>query len=441
MRGLVISAPSSGQGKTLVTLGLLRALRDRGIAVASAKSGPDFIDPAFHESATGRACVTLDAFAAPPSQLAARAAMQSGAEMLVVEGAMGLCDGAASGGPVGRGATVEVARALSLPVILVIDCARMGQTVGAIADGLSRAAGVPVAGVILNRVASPRHERMLREAMAGVAPVLGVLPPDPDCALPSRHLGLVQAGEHPNLEEFISRMAVRIAKTCDLDAILTGAAPLAHGPTPSRFQPLGQRIAVARDDAFSFLYWHMLEDWRAAGAEISFFSPLADQPPEDTADAVYLPGGYPELHAARVARAEGFAAGIARAATRNAIIYGECGGYMVLGQGLMDEFGTSHPMLGLLQLETSFAKKKRHLGYRHLDGETPFGRTFLAHEFHYASTLSARGEPLFRAWDGSGQALPAMGLRQGRIMGSFAHLIEPAKPDIWQGPKGAATGS
>ena len=168
---------------------------------------------------------------------------------------------------------------------------------------------------------------------------------------------------------------------------------------------MGQRIAVARDEAFSFIYWHMLEDWRAQGAELSFFSPLADEAPQEGADAVYLPGGYPELHAGCVARAKGFQAGVARAASRKACIYGECGGYMVLGRGLLDENGTAHQMLGLLNLETSFAERRRHLGYRMVEGSGPLDGCFAAHEFHYATTLKAEGAPLFTAQDATAAPL------------------------------------
>ncbi|MEM8841383.1 MAG: cobyrinate a,c-diamide synthase [Pseudomonadota bacterium] len=429
MRGLVISAPSSGQGKTVITLGLLRALRLRGVRVASAKSGPDYIDPAFHTVATGHPSVTLDAWAAGPARLRARAAMLAGvAERLVVEGAMGVFDGGVSDGPVGRGATAEVAAALGLPVILVLDAAGMGQTAGAIAAGLAGATpGVEIAGVILNRVASPRHGAMLRAGLAPVCPVIGEIPKEADLHLPSRHLGLVQARETAALEGQIARIAAVIGAACDLDALMALAASLAHGGQNVPMPPLGQRIAVARDDAFSFAYWHQIEDWRAAGAEISFFSPLADQGPEAGSDAVFLPGGYPELHACTLAAADIFRAAMAAVAARGALIYGECGGYMVLGEALVDAQGTGHRMLGLLRVETSFHQRKRHLGYRTVRGQAPLAGPFAAHEFHYSTTLSEAGTPLFdTAFDAAGARLPPMGLRDGRVMGSFAHLIEVA---------------
>lgn len=428
MRGLVIAAPASASGKTTVTLGLLAALRKRGLPVVSAKSGPDYIDPAFHKAATGRPCVTLDPWAAGPEQLRARARRQTGSH-LIVEGAMGLFDGAPEPEhPLGRGSTADLAAALDLPVILVIDASRMGQGVAALTAGLAAfREDVHVAGVILNRIGSERHARLVRGAVETVLPVLGVLPRRDDLALPSRHLGLVQAGERSDLDAFIARAADWVAEGCDLDAFLADAAYL-HGADspPLHIEPLGQHIAVARDTAFGFSYAHMLDDWRAMGAEIAFFSPLADEAPGLDSDAVFLPGGYPELHAGRLASAEQFRAGMARAARRGALIYGECGGYMVLGEGLIDGGGAGHRMLGFLRLETSFARPKRHLGYRSLTmlGGLPWHGVLRGHEFHYASTVRAEGDPLFLAHDAEGADLGEAGLRAGKVMGSFAHLIE-----------------
>ncbi|MEM9140122.1 MAG: cobyrinate a,c-diamide synthase, partial [Pseudomonadota bacterium] len=311
MRGLVIAAPASGQGKTVVTLGLLRALRDRGAPIVSGKSGPDYIDPAFHVAATGRASVTLDAWAAPAEQVRARALMQEreGAELLVVEGAMGAFDGAASASvPAGpaSGSAAALAAALGAPMVLVLDVSHMAQSAGALVHGMAawaEAAGTRLAGVILNRVASPRHGAMVEGAVQATCPVLGAVPRDADLSIPSRHLGLVQAAEQRDLEDLILRAAGLVASGVDLDALEGMAAPIAAAPVPRRIAPLGQRIAVARDEAFGFSYWHMLEDWGAQGAEVVPFSPLADEPADPTADAVFLPGGYPELHAGRIANA------------------------------------------------------------------------------------------------------------------------------------------
>jgi cobyrinic acid a,c-diamide synthase len=421
-RALVISAPSSGAGKTVISLGLMRALRDAGNDVASAKSGPDYIDPAFHAAATGRPCATLDAWAMGPEDLRARV---PAADLVLVEGAMGLFDAAADG----AGATADVAAALGAPVVLVLDSARMAQTAAAVVAGLAaHRADVTVAGVILNRVGSARHEALLRGALAPVAPVLGVIPRDQALATPSRHLGLVQAGERDDLEAFITHAAAIMSARCDLPAIAAAARPVAGPGRGNPLPPLGQRIAVARDIAFAFAYPHMLEDWRRAGAAITPFSPLADEAPDPEADAVFLPGGYPELHAPRLAAAVAFRAGM-QAAAGSALIYGECGGYMVLGQSLIDAGGATHRMLGLLPLATSFAERRRQLGYRRLAplGPAPWAGALMAHEHHQATTILAEGDPLFHAADALGEDLGPIGLRHGRILGSFAHVIAPAR--------------
>jgi cobyrinic acid a,c-diamide synthase len=412
-RGLILAAPTSGAGKTTVTLGVLRALRDRGVAVRGAKSGPDYIDPRFHEAASGVPCPNLDAWAMPADRLRGLAA---GAGLLVIEGAMGLFDGAP---PDGRGATADLARLLGLPVVLVVDAARMAQSVAPLVAGFAgHDPAVRVAGVILNRVGSARHAAMLRAALA--LPVLGAVPRTEGLATPARHLGLVQAEERPDLEAFLAAAGARMAGCLDLDALQALAAPLpeaGHGP---RVPPPAGRIAVARDAAFSFAYPHLLDDWRAAGAELCFFSPLDDEAPPP-AELVILPGGYPELHAGRLAEAARFRAGMARAER----VYGECGGYMVMGDGLVDARGRRHRMLGLLRLETSFEERRLHLGYRRLVARGgPFPGAWTGHEFHYATTLRAEGEPLFEATDAEGAALPAMGLRDGAASGSFAHLID-----------------
>ncbi|GIT92201.1 cobyrinic acid a,c-diamide synthase [Jannaschia pagri] len=410
MPGVILAAPASGAGKTTVTLGLLRAFRDRGVQVRGAKSGPDYIDPRFHEAASGLSCPNLDAWAMPPT---VTAGLASGPGLLLIEGAMGLFDGAP---PDGRGAVADLARDLSLPVVLVVDAARMAQSIGPLVAGF---AGfdplVRVAGVILNRVGSPRHEAMLRKACP--LPVLGALPRDPHLATPSRHLGLVQAQERADLDAFLTHAAAQMAAHVDLEALQAIAAPLPPARTP-RCHPPAQRIALARDEAFAFAYPHLLDAWQRAGAEISTFSPLNDDAAPD-ADLVVLPGGYPELHAGRLAGNHRFLASL-----RDRPVYGECGGYMVMGAGLVDADGTRHAMADLLPLETSFAERKLHLGYRslHADGG-PFAGAWAAHEFHYATTLRAEGTPLFTARDAEGTPLPPMGLRHGLACGSFAHLI------------------
>jgi cobyrinic acid a,c-diamide synthase len=426
--GLVIAAPSSGAGKTVLTLALLRALARRGLRVASAKTGPDYIDPAFHAAASGRACVNLDPFAMRGALTDALAARQAAdADILVVEGVMGLFDGAADG----SGSTADLAARLSLPVVLVVDAAKQSQSVAALVRGFrDHRADIDVAAVLLNRTGSLRHETMLRAALETIGmPVLGAVPRDAGLELPERHLGLVQAEEHGDLAAFLDRAAERIDAACDLTALLRLTRPVASaGETPT-LSPPGQRIAIARDTAFAFCYPHLVEGWRAQGAELTFFSPLADEGPESGADAVYLPGGYPELHAALIAEASAFRSGMQAAAARGALVYGECGGYMVLGDELIDAQGTRHAMLGLLPLETSFATRRRHLGYRRLlaHAGAPWQGALTGHEFHYSTLVrEGRASRLFEARDATGALIGNVGLRVGRVMGSYIHLIDRA---------------
>lgn len=421
-QGLILSAPASGSGKTTLTLGILRALSLRQENIRSAKSGPDYIDPRFHTAASGRDCLNLDAWAMTPARLADLA---SGPGTLLIEGAMGLFDGAP---PDGRGATADLARHLGLPVVLILDCARQSHSMAALVEGFAaHRSDVKIRGLILNNTGSARHEAMLRHALDPTGlPVLGAIRRLPGLAHPSRHLGLVQADERPDLQAFLDRVADTVEAEVDLDALLALARPLPAANPALRLPPPAQRISVARDAAFAFAYPHLLADWRAAGAEISMFSPLADQAPPP-ADMVFLPGGYPELHAGRLAANATFLNGL-RQMARNARIYGECGGYMVLGQGLVDRDGQRHQMAGLLGLETSFQAPKLHLGYRRLTAlGPPWQGQLAAHEFHYASTIRAKGAPLFQAENAEGETLPSMGLQQEGVCGSFAHVIDAAR--------------
>jgi cobyrinic acid a,c-diamide synthase len=436
--GLVIAATSSGSGKTLVTLGLLRALTRQGIAVAGAKVGPDFIDPRFHEAASGRTAYNLDAWAMRPETLTTIAA-QAGrdASLVIAEGVMGLFDGI---GAEGLGSTADLAAALGWPVILVIDARGAAASLGAMLRGFAyHRADLPIAGVITNRVGGKSHAATVKQACRSACPEirwLGAVPRDPTLSLPERHLGLVQAREQADLDQRIEHCADLVATHLDLEQLkaLAGARSTDVPPASHLIPPLGQRIAVASDDAFSFVYPALLESWCRQGAEISPFSPLADQGPEATADAVYLPGGYPELHAGRLATNHGFSTAMHQAAARGAAIYGECGGYMTLGRTLTDPTGAAHPMLGLLPLDTSFAARRLHLGYRRAITRSasaigPAGTKFRGHEFHYASIIhEATGSSLFDSFDGQGTALGQAGLIQSNTSGSFLHLIDREEP-------------
>jgi cobyrinic acid a,c-diamide synthase len=347
--------------------------------------------------------------------------LAAGADLVLIEGVMGLFDGPRGA----KGSTADLAASFGLPVLLVLDSRHQGQSAAALVHGFaSFRKDLDLAGVILNRVASPRHEAILREAMT--RPVLAALPNDSGLAWPSRHLGLVQAQEKPELESFIAAAAARVGVPALLERVMELAAPLKVQPGNAALPPLGQSIAVARDEAFAFAYPHLLDGWRRQGASLSFFSPLADEVPDPEAQSVFLPGGYPELHAGRLAANARFLNGLG---SHPGLVYGECGGFMVLGESLTDAEGRSHAMAGMLPLATSFASRKLHLGYRRLSpiAGAPWTKPLTAHEFHY-STLTAEGtaERLFAAEDAAGEPLPPMGLRRGKVMGSYAHVIAEA---------------
>ncbi len=424
-KGFVIAAPQSNSGKTLVALGLMRALVDRGVAVRPGKSGPDYIDPQFLSRAARADCLNLDAWGMGARRLRALAATHAGSDgLLVVEGVMGLFDGAASGG----GSTADLAARLGLPVVLIIDCAHLAQSVAAVAEGfLHYRNDLVFAGVVLNRVASDRHENMLRLALdeRGIT-CLGVLRNDKALGVPDRHLGLVQPEEIAGIDPLIDRAAGAVAKGIDLSALVAAAGALAAADNARRLPPLGQRIAIARDRAFGFLYRHWLSDWRNAGAELSFFSPLGDEAPHPDADAVFLPGGYPELHGAELAAARRFRSGLIAARDRGALVYGECGGYMVLGQGLTDEKGTTHAMTGLMPHHSRIDRPNRILGYRLLrhQGPLPFALALSGHEFHYSTATGPTAPQLFVASDATGKRLGPMGTVIGKVCGSYAHVID-----------------
>ncbi|MBN9000324.1 MAG: cobyrinate a,c-diamide synthase, partial [Rhizobiales bacterium] len=363
-------------------------------------------------------------------------AASADADLLVVEGALGLFDGAA-GPPGARGATADLAARFRLPVVLVADVSGQSQTIAAALRGLMlHDADVRIAGVILNRVGSERHRRLVTDAIAAIGlPVLGALPREAALALPERHLGLVQAGDHADIDGRIGAIAATIARHVDLDAVRALAAePRFAAPSvapAAALPPPGRRIALAQDAAFSFVYPHLLAGWRAAGAAIVPFSPLADEAPADDCDACWLPGGYPELHAKRIASAHGFLDGLRRFAASRPV-HGECGGHMVLGRALVDQHGDSHAMAGLLSHTTSFAMRRLHLGYRSavLAADGPLGRggaEIRGHEFHHSTLVDAGDDAPFAVLaDANGDRLGPAGGRRGLVSGSYFHAIAAA---------------
>jgi cobyrinic acid a,c-diamide synthase len=354
------------------------------------------------------------------------------ADMLVVEGVMGLFDGVP--GEAGRdGSSASIASRFKLSVLLALDVTAQSQSAAAMVRGFaSHDPDVRVAGVVLNRVGSDRHRRLVTDAIAKLGiPVVGAIPRDETLILPERHLGLIQAGEHDDLTSRIGHLADMAEKHLDLDAILGLAAPIerfALSNTSPALPPPGQRIALASDAAFTFIYPHLIDGWRRAGAEIIRFSPLANEAPPADCDSCWLPGGYPELHAATLAAAQMFRDGLTRFAQTRPV-HGECGGYMVLGRGLEDADGITHAMTGLLGHATSFKKRKLHLGYREarLLSDSPIGpkgSLVRGHEFHYASlTDIGNDEPLVDLANAQGEPVPEHGGRRGHVSGTFFHAI------------------
>lgn len=439
--GLIIAAPASGSGKTTLTLALHQAFQRAGQAIAPVKVGPDYIDPAYHARASGRSCYSLDPWAMRPHSLRAIAGRavaetvnQNSADWILAEGVMGLFDG-------GAGSTAALALETGWPVVLVVDVTGMSESVAALIHGFTTFhKALRLRGVILNKVGSPRHARLLQNACAGLdIPLLGLIPRESALGLPTRHLGLVQASEHPDLDRFLTKAAEQIRQSVDCIA-LAQLAHSEHTPTHNRqnaglcaeqalIPPLGQSIAIAQDRAFAFVYPAVLESWQAQGCHLSFFSPLRDDAPAPNCDAVYLPGGYPELHAAQLAANQTFLDGLRQAARRRVTIYGECGGYMTLGRTLTDQTGQTHRMAGLLPVDTSLIPPQRALGYRTIRCLTnsalgPAGSRFKGHEFHYSHTTHSDGPPLFSIKDITGTPLGSTGCHAGTVMGSYLHLLD-----------------
>ena len=431
MKGFLVAAPHSSSGKTVITLGIIRALEQMGVSIAPAKTGPDFIDPRFLSLAGRQEAINLDPWAMRKDLIAALCARATqGGKTMVVEGMMGLFDAAQDG----KGSSADLAEFLNLPVILVVDCSRTSHSVAAVVRGFrDHKATVDVAGVILNRVGGPRHEQMLRDALDPMrVPILGVLDRSEDLTLPSRHLGLVQAEEHPEIEAFVARAAAIVTEKIDLTQLVRLSTRYQQFVAPAgvpRLKAPGRRIAIARDQAFGFGYEHLVQGWQRQRAEVSFFSPLHDEVPDEEADVVLLSGGYPELYAEKLASNDRFLKSVRDAADAGKTIYGECGGYMVQGEALIDADGRSHKMLGLLPLVTSFEKRKMVLGYRRVKfcDNLRFRGRFAGHEFHYASIVEqGDAQAMFDVEDTMGDSLGQHGMVSGHVMGSFIHLIDVA---------------
>jgi len=444
MSGIVIAGTHSGCGKTTVVLGLLAALKKKGLAVQSFKAGPDFIDSGLHRIITGRPSRNLDLWMCGRDYVRDCYGKNSAdADISVVEGVMGLYDG--------RLSTAALAAALDLPVVLVIDAYGMAESAGAVAKGF-RDQGleeskeqIKIAGVIFNRVASENHYRRLQESVREI-PVFGYLPRDLDFEIPHRHLGLTTAEENPITEENIRKLAETVLSHIDVEKVMdsaNGSGKCACAPeslkASSRITRHTSRpvIAVAYDRAFCFYYEDNLDLLREAGAEIVFFSPLSDTAIPEKADGIYIGGGYPELRAEQLSLNTPMLTALRNWAEADRPMYAECGGLMYLSRGVHDFEGNFFMMTGIFPFETEMKKGRAHLGYRKVSLKSDCilgtaGASLRGHEFHYSSI---RNHPPFEAntlqytvQDSSGNVLPEEGYRTKNTVASYIHIHFGSNP-------------
>ena len=446
MNRIVVAAPQSGSGKTTLTLGIMAALKRRGLAVAPFKVGPDFIDPGYHRLATGVASVNLDGWMCGADFVRASFARHAaGADIAVIEGVMGLFDGI--DGASEAGSSAEVAKLLAATVILVVDARSQARSAAALVHGFATFdPELTVAGVIFNNVASANHERILREALAAGAPgiaLLGCVPKDPALAIPSRHLGLLTAEENPLPESFLEHLAGVAERHLDLDRLL--ALDEKQGEAEKQVEVEVERaavqagapvrIAVARDAAFCFVYEDNLRLLRENGAELRFFSPLTDGALPDGIGGIYLPGGYPELFAAPLAENAPLQGEIRALIEAGMPAYAECGGFIYLTRGVAAD-GTIHPFVGIFPVLTRMLPRRKALGYREvtLTGESVLGGPGLrcrGHEFHY-SEMEGMPDGIERLYAVSrkGIGLGEEGYRYKNCLASYIHLHFGGSPGM-----------
>ena len=435
-RGLMIAAPRSGSGKTTATLGLLRAFRRRDVDVVGLKSGPDYIDPAFHAAASGREGVNLDSWAMAPELLAALAAQAAGRSALALcEASMGLFDGVPSTS--GRtGASADVAAALAMPVLLVIDVSGQAQSAAAVVKGCwTYDERLKVAGVIVNRVGSERHRRLVTQAIEAIGvPVVGAMPRNENVTLPERHLGLVQASETQALGERLEAIADFIEAHVDCDRVLALAGELDCVPLGRRRSRFDRRDSALRSRATRRSPSSTRILCRAGGrvgrrSSRSRRSPMSRL--RRTATCAGFRAAIPNCTPGGLPRRRGFVDGLSLFAETRPV-HGECGGYMALGQSLTDASGVAHRMAGLLGVRTSFEKRRMTLGYREarIASSCALGAKdalLRGHEFHYATVVADGGDdPLAFVRDVYGAPEAPSGSRRGRVTGSFFHVIAEA---------------
>lgn len=461
---LIIAGTGSGAGKTTVTLGLMRALAQRGLSVQGFKCGPDYIDPTYHTAVTGRPSLNLDAWMTSPEYVRDTFEKASaGHDISIIEGVMGLYDGK---DPLSNtGSTAEIALVTQTPVILVVDVRSMARSAAAIVLGFQQLEPeLHIAGVIVNRCGSAGHYTIVKKAIEQMCdiPVVGWLKRDEDMSIPERHLGLVPAIERGELEPLFQRAADVLMEGTDLDLLLdlaTSAPPLnteelspattAHADSANAesgsnydlhsnsvihvnnrhvsyvMQPV---IAVARDAAFNFYYPDNLELLEAAGARLQYFSPLAGEGIPTDVDGIYLGGGFPEEFAAEIAGNQGFLEGLRQAAQSNMPLFAECGGYMVLGETLTDREGVTFDMAGIIPAQVQMQKKRAALGYREASSVRDSfllkkGEVLRGHEFHYSTMTYRDEETIPYAYETKGmRGLKQEGYAAGNIVAGYTHV-------------------
>ncbi len=434
MRGFVIAGTHSGCGKTTVTLGLLSALRKKGLIVQPFKAGPDFIDSGLHRIAAGFTSRNLDLWMCGDAYV--RDCFHrhgSKADIAVVEGVMGLYDGGLS--------TASLSHVLGLPVILVVDAYGMAESAGALIRGFrqwgSEVHPIGVKGVIFNRVASSRHYERLIHGVEEVT-LLGYVPRDTGFEIPHRHLGLMVAEEEPVSPEALDRLTEAVLGCVDIDGLVTLSAstgphfPLPAGGTSGGEQLLAPcRVAVALDRAFCFYYQDNIDLLREAGAEILFFSPLADGSLPTGIDAVYIGGGYPELYAGVLSQNASMRRAIREWAASGGPLYAECGGLMYLSRSIRAFDNHVFEMAGVFPFEIAMGRERAHLGYREVVLREdcilgPAGQKVRGHEFRYSDIVEGRrsrpGRKAYAVTDGSGKDRATEGYRYKNTLGSYIHV-------------------
>ena len=411
---LLIAAPASGQGKTTVTAALARLHTRQGRRVTVFKCGPDFLDPQIHAFASGRPCQNLDLGMCGESDARWRLAQAAAdSDLILIEGVMGLFDGQPS--------AADIAERFAIPVMALIDAGKMAQTFGAVAHGLaSYRAGLPFAGVLANRVGSPRHAAMLKDSLPPGMGWFGALPKSDD-SLPERHLGLLQAAEIDDLGQRLDKLADALAASASIDLPAPVAFPDADAPA---IPPLlaGRTVAIAHDAAYGFIYPANLDTLRRLGAKLAFFSPIAgDALP--ACDAVWLPGGYPELHAPAIGGNTRLWAQLRAHVAAGKPLLAECGGMMSLFDEVVDKAGVAHRFGGLLPGRSVMQKRLAALGTQFVD--LPEG-ALSGHTFHYSKSESPLA-PLARARTADGREGEAI-YRLNRLTASYVHIYFPSNP-------------